>query len=163
MIAQWGRSDNLTLTLANKYDVEDKASGKNVPKALPLEQADFLNCIVYSPNFQAGFNPAKDTVDFPGTAYNYHFQNSLVLYTGKDTTQFTNCIFNKDPQFVNTRLIDDLLRKACPYDFKPDSVSPARNAADLAIAGRFPYDLNGVSRFQDEGPDIGAYEYVKTK
>ncbi len=162
-IGQWGRSDNPTLTLTNKYYKWDEATKKNIPQPLPLEQADFSNCIVYGANPQSGINLAKDTTDFTGTIYNYHFQNCLVLYDGTSRTSFVNCKFNEDPVFVNTQLIDDDLKKTYPYDFRLDSISPARNVADPEIARLYPYDINGISRFQDEGPDMGAYEYVKNK
>ena len=49
------------------------------------------------------------------------------------------------------------------FDFRPDSVSPARGIADPNIAKNFPKDLNGNSRLDDNAPDAGAYEWKPTK
>lgn len=46
-----------------------------------------------------------------------------------------------------------------PYNFQLDSLSPARNIADSAIAARYRYDRLGHDRFADGRPDLGAYEY----
>ncbi len=160
-VQQWGASNNATLYLSNEKVEFDAVTQKTVYKPAPLEQADFLNCIVYSPNSRSGINLAKDTVHSPSTTYNYSFLNSLVLFDEKKSkTQFTNCIFNKDPKFINVRLTDDK-KKSIPYDFRIDSISPARNVANIEAAQKLPYDMNEISRFTDEGPDIGAYEYKK--
>ncbi len=162
-VSQWGASNNSTVYLTNERAVVDAVTEKTVYKPAPLEQADFKNCIVYSPNSRSGINLAKDSIHNPSTSYNYSFLNCLVLYDeAKSKKQFTDCVFNKDPKFVNVRLTDDK-KKSIPYDFRIDSVSPARNVANIEVAQKLPYDMNKVSRFADEGPDIGAYEYVKKK
>ncbi|MCM1034097.1 MAG: right-handed parallel beta-helix repeat-containing protein [Paludibacter sp.] len=46
------------------------------------------------------------------------------------------------------------------YDFHLDSVAPARNIADTAYARLYPLDKEGNSRFSDQAPDAGCYEFV---
>lgn len=162
-VPQWGTSNNPTIHLTNEVAEVDLSTEKVVYKPAPLEQADFTNCIIYGPNSRGGINLAKDTVHTPSTVYNYNFLNCLVLYDEKKSkTQFADCIFNKDPKFVNVRLTNDN-KKSIPYDFRIDSVSPARNVADVTMAQKLPYDMSENSRFEDEGPDIGAYEYTKNE
>ncbi len=49
------------------------------------------------------------------------------------------------------------------FDFRLDSVSPARGIADPNIAKNFPKDLNGNNRLDDSAPDAGAYEWKPTR
>lgn len=49
------------------------------------------------------------------------------------------------------------------FNFMPDSVSPVRGIADPTIASRFPLDLNGKNRLEDNAPDAGAYEWRSSK
>ncbi|NLE32942.1 MAG: hypothetical protein GX619_07965 [Bacteroidales bacterium] len=44
------------------------------------------------------------------------------------------------------------------YDFRIDSLSPARNLGSRSVALEYPFDLAGRSRLADEAPDAGAYE-----
>ena len=160
-VQQWGSSNNQTIYLTNENAEVDELTGRTTYTPAPLEQADFTNCIVYGANSRYGINLAKDTVRAPSTTYNYNFLNCLVLFDEKKSQEkFTDCVFNKDPKFMNLRLTDDD-RKSIPYDFRIGSESSARNVANVDAAQKFPYDINGISRLQDDGPDIGAYEYVK--
>lgn len=162
-VVQWGASSNQTVGLTNQMPVLDNTGKEVTFVPAPLEKADFINCIIYSPNSRGGINLAKDTVNNPGTTYNYEFLNCLVLYDDKKSkNRFADCIFNKDPRFLNIKLTDDK-SKSIPYDFRIDSISPARNTANVEAARKFPYDMNGVDRFADDGPDIGGYEYMKNE
>jgi len=162
-VQQWGASNNQTVYLSNESVEVDQVTDKAVYKPAPLEQADFTNCIIYGANSRSGINLAKDTVRATSTEYNYNFLNCLVLFDeAKSQAKFTDCVFNKEPKFKNTMLTDDK-RKSIPYDFRLDSVSPAKNVANVIAAQKLPKDMNGISRFTDEGPDIGAYEYVENE
>jgi hypothetical protein len=46
------------------------------------------------------------------------------------------------------------------FDFGLLENSPARNVANLEISKLIPLDLKGISRLEDEYPDVGAYEFV---
>jgi hypothetical protein len=63
---------------------------------------------------------------------------------------FENSVFNKDPRFVNIS----------ENNYNIDSLSPARNIGNVEIAKQFPIDLNNYSRLEDEGPDLGAFEWI---
>ncbi len=124
---------------------------------LPLIQADFFNTIIYGNN-SSGSNIllAKDTIVNPDTPFNYNFQYSLIKTNDKfDKGKTTECIFNKDPEFTKSIAGDDFV-----YDFRLDSISPARNKAGSDISAHLPFDMNDIYRFNDEGPDMGSYEWI---
>ncbi len=144
------------------YNTETKKT-ETVP--LPVE-AGFFNSIIYSNNTKAGeYSINKDTIDYPDTQLDYRFQNCLLLKKGAQNDGETKieCIFNEDPKFVKSR-IASLTKKGEDdyiFDFRLDSISPAINKGDIPIAIPLPYDMNGIYRFGDEGPDMGAYEWIK--
>jgi hypothetical protein len=47
------------------------------------------------------------------------------------------------------------------YDFTLDSLSLARDKADISIAEQYRFDRLGNNRLADGKPDLGAYEYVE--
>lgn len=121
--------------------------------AFDLEKAIFSNCIIYG---EYGGNGDEILLDgIPQSQFNYQFQNCLLKTdpTHAQETEFKNSIFNKDPRFVVEK----------NFDYAIDSLSPARNIGDLEIAKQFPLDLNNESRLADEGPDLGALEWVPAK
>lgn len=69
------------------------------------------------------------------------------------TSVFTDCIFNKDPKFINTNEID----------FTLAAESPAINTGGIEFINGYPFDLAGNPRDKDEAPDMGTYEYTETK
>ena len=107
--------------------------------------AVFGNCIVYGNNF----NEVSTDTGGSGT-FSYLFKNCLLNI--KDTTGdgFVNTPFNKDPLFADIAV----------SNYSLSSLSPAKNAGNIEIARLFPFDLNKVSRLADEGPDLGALEWI---
>ena len=138
----------------------------NNRKPLPVA-ADFFNSIIYSSNTTAGEFLLYTDSDNSGTPINYKFQNCLLLKKDTlniDKMNFIDCIFNKEPKFVkSTAWNAEKTDYDFIYDFRLDSISPARSKADVTIAKKLPYDLNNISRFDDEGPDIGAYQWTNTE
>ena len=149
-----------TIVMCN-YTYDDK--GKRMP--LPVERANFSNSIIYGSNTKAAeYAIYKDSIDTP---LNYKFQNCLLLKKdGKnDEEKFIKCIFNEDPKFLKStyKALDKKEEDDFIYDFRLNSESPARDKADVTIAKKYPLDINGISRFDDKGPDIGAYEWFRTE
>lgn len=134
-----------SLLLQNFYDYDKTRYVYNQVKA------DFNNCIVYGSNLnELQFNYAGQGM------FNYNFKNCLIrtdgVYSSADS-RFKGTLFNKDPRF----------KSLVKNDFAIDSLSPAKNTADLQTAKLFPLDLMNNSRLTDEGPDIGAVEWVPVK
>lgn len=134
---------------------------KNNKTGLPLLEANFNNSIIYgNKNIESRIS-FPDTTSGKGIPFNYYFRNCLISADSAklNQSQISACIYNKDPKFLDSNNSDTLYM----YNFHLDSISPARNTADPEIAKKLPYDMDGVSRLQDKGPDMGAYEYVPAK
>ena len=74
--------------------------------------------------------------------------------------QFINVRWYEKPDTVFKNTYFDVNKKLY-YNFMPDSVSPARNIGDIEIAKKYPFDLNGKNRLEDNKPDAGAYEWQR--
>ena len=73
--------------------------------------------------------------------------NHSLLKTEDKDLDINNNMLNVDPGFVNYR----------EYDYRLDSLSPAKNAGSPEY--RLPVDLAGNAR--DSVPDMGAYEWIE--
>ena len=156
-----------TIILSN-YTLDNEGN----PVAAPLYSANFQNSIVYgSSTTNAQYIIRQNKEKLPDTAMDYLFQNCLLLKKdGKnDGDTLVNCIFNENPEFIKSKPVKSG-QEGIPesqkeydyvFDFRISSESPARNKADISIAQEYPFDMNGIYRFQDEGPDMGAYEYAE--
>ncbi len=107
-----------------------------------LEMAYFGDCIFYGNLENEIF---LDKYPESTSLFNYQFDYSLLKTEDQGDEFFTNCIFNEDPLFLDTRI----------NDYHIDSLSPVRN---IGIPMGNPFDLDGV--FRSETPDLGAYEWV---
>jgi hypothetical protein len=138
--------DGPTLVLAN-YTVD---SLKN-EHPWPLSSA-FRNCIVYgSAVEELGFGISSNK----NILSDISFVNCM-LKTKTDLTGLAvDCIYPQKPGFL--KLGADSVKYV--FDFRIDSVSPARGKASRTFSALYPYDMNGVSRNDADGPDIGAYEF----
>jgi len=128
---------------------------------LPL-QVDFFNCIVFG-----SFSNEIDTLKTDQASWKLQFTNCLLRSREWTADMATECLYSQKPQFVKTGLfMNDVSgeeERDYIYDFRPDSISDARSAANPIYSGGYPLDLNGISRLSDGFPDIGAYEWVQTK
>ncbi len=133
---------NTSIILNNYFEYDD------VLYSYDLEKATFSNCIIYGNNSEElGFD------NYGPGEFNFAFNNCLVKSATYSETDagFTNTLFNADPKFADVY----------EYNYTLDSLSPARNIGDISVATLFPIDLNSNSRLADEGPDLGALEWVQ--
>jgi len=94
----------------------------------------------YAGNFRNSFIRKRETSDYP------YFQDIIWF---KDD----------DKIFRNSSFVWDTDEKSY-YDFRLDSVSPARDIGDIQyVTPNLRYDLNGNDRTTDGKPDAGAYEW----
>ncbi len=162
-----GKHTFLQSTIANYFDnntvphtSRDKKPAvmiMNLNRVSPMETI-FRNCII-SGNYENEFSLASRFLD----QYKGVFDHCYIRKTDS----------LKLPQFSNIRWYNrkDTLFKSIRYDyekktyfnFMPDSVSPVRGKADLAVATQFPLDLNGNNRLTGNKPDIGAYQWQPIK
>lgn len=123
---------------------------------LPLQKADFLNCIIYGLNTkEIQFNNAGEE-EHPGIGFAYKFDYCLLKMDYKDlnTSQVSNYKLNEDPKF---RTID---RDTYSYDYRLQQGSPAIDAGSSAYL--LSPDLYNTPRPQGTAPDPGAYEWTST-
>lgn len=143
-----------TLLLAN---AGENVNGRTVD--YPVVNTSFINTIV------AGNGPKELTVTKKdGISFTYLFKNCLLKIAGSDDDNFVNTVWNVDPKFkyiysLETAVEDPSLFYY--YNFELSENSPAINKGSRQDAVALPYDLIGVSRRSDDGPDIGCFEWKK--
>lgn len=98
-----------------------------------------------------GVNTNEFETELDGGADSLYYFNNCIIKSSRefpDNEYYSEVIVNEDPLFLS---IED-------NDYRIDSLSPAVNAADLAIAVEVPLDILGNTRLPE--PDIGAYQFV---
>ncbi len=80
----------------------------------------------------------------------YYFDHCLLKteFNVSNSVNFNEVFKNENPLFVDYQV----------NDYRIDTLSPAIDKGDQAIAATVPFDLLGNSRSQD--PDLGVYEFV---
>ena len=142
-ISWWGMRKDVALTIANI------TSDNN---AAPLAKCNFTNSIIAGlSSSEIKLKKAENT----SIPFNHLFTNCLIKVGGEDDENFVETIWKEDPKFKNINNDSNYF-----YSYELDSLSPARNKANYIKAMSLPNDMLGRSRFQDEGPDIGCYEWV---
>jgi hypothetical protein len=92
-------------------------------------------------------------------AFDVNFDHCLVKVS--DSIFNANVgLFTEVLREADIRHIDSLFFDINNYNFMPDSLSQLRDYGLRSYAERVPFDLGNNSRLVDEGPDIGAYEYI---
>ena len=96
--------------------------------------------------------------------FDHCFLATEIPTEGDYSSRFVACVYD-DPETElnrekNFTLIDT---HALIYDFTPVEASPIRGTANPVSRDALPLDLRGRSRFTDEQPDAGAYEFVKAE
>ncbi len=148
----YGENSGVALELQNKYTTSTKTYYGD------LKKANFGNCIIYGDAFQE-----VNFVDTIGYQMNYVFNHCLIkdttLYLDvSDQNKFIKCMITEryNPGF---KLIDN---DNIAFDFQLTRTSIARNVGDTSIANLYPVDYYGISRIADNGPDLGAFEYINS-
>ena len=119
----------------------------------PIENAVFGNCIIY------GNRESEFEIDsFPNTVINYELNHCVTRidpekFNLNDQTHFKTIFNNEDPKFVSYET----------DNYQLDTLSAAKDRGLLDYTLLYSYDLLGISRLDDAGPDIGAYERVEGK
>jgi uncharacterized protein YchJ len=157
----WGNSTNQTVVLSNNYFNNEK----NEVEFYPITQANFYNTIIWGSQYRYG---SQFTLrESEESSIDYLLKNCLFPHLNasnddesdpNNVPRVVNCIINQDPQF-SIIMSKNPQKLEFIYDFRLDSISPARNKADVQMAEKVPYDINGISRFLDGEPDMGGYEW----
>ncbi|MCK9310957.1 MAG: hypothetical protein M0P26_01635 [Bacteroidales bacterium] len=153
-----GTSDFIHCTIANYQHLVNRKGFAldlvNFFEESPLK-ACFVNCIIYGPQTsELNLSYLKEVQ----VVWDLLFKNCLVRTDQTIISTFattTDCTFSKDPLFLKLGTEAENYQ----YDYRIDSLSAARDCADITFSNTYPDDINGVSRLADSKPDIGAYEY----
>jgi hypothetical protein len=147
---KWGARRGPALALNNYLTI------KNIDYYWGPLSAAFVNCVIWGGQ-ENEFVP--DAFDIEGSM-SFIFDHCVAkLDTGLYHTY--------EPLFVESVVNDTTFhfKSTEEYDFRLDTLSPARNKARLDIITNnieiLQFDLDGNDRLSDEGPDIGVYERVE--
>ena len=118
-----------------------------IKTASELTKADFYNSIIYgSDTEELGLDSIASSL------FRYKFDHCLIKsikFNNRNTSTFSNNIWNSDPKF----------KMPDKFDFHLDTLSSAQNAGDIQIGELYPIDLDNNDRTLL--PDIGTYERIE--
>ena len=143
-----------SLVISNVLKVSN-ANGSSKLYLNDLTKATFGNCIVYGSNItevELAKNSEKE--------FNYFFDHCILKVPETFITSNKNYYNNVwkgvsyDPLFI------DPYEK---YNYTLDSLSPAINIGSFEYAKITQLDIMNNNRIDDEGPDLGAYEWTTKK
>ena len=142
------------LLLNNYYTYRLVEGGPLFLESRDLEEAYFVNSIIYgSRNDELEVDNVY--LGQPVNAQmNYLFENSILrVGSGFDLTDVTRFkdVITDNPKF----------KEPFKNNFELDTLSPAKDIGLLEFALQFPVDLKNISRLNDAGPDLGAFERVE--
>lgn len=155
----WGnysrRSRSTSSLVVSNFLPVKQSDGSTVVYAGDLETATFGNSIIYGSNINE-----IELGNREENSFNYLFDHCIIQVA--DTFDVSNANYYRnvytgieyDPLFVDP--YED-------YDYSLDSLSPARNIGSIEIASEFPQDILSKDRLSDDGPDLGAFEYIQKK
>ncbi len=130
----------------NNYFTYEGSGGGTILDARQFD-AYFGNCIIY------GNLSEELLVDLYDETATYQFENCLIK-TGEETnnSNYSNVIVNQDPEFIDPY---DM------YDFRLDTLSPAKDYGKIEVGQEVPVDYDGNSRLTDDAPDLGLFERLE--
>ncbi len=131
----------------------------DVGKTSPM-QSTFYNCII------AGTRRSEFGLFTPfEQQYNGVFAHNMIQTDSLNGPQFNQIKYLTMDDYIGEKVDSTLFRNIsyegeAYYDFTLDSLSLARDKADISIAEHYQFDRLGNNRLADGKPDLGAYEYV---
>lgn len=148
----WGHRSSSPAVLLNNY-YEDANNNEQI---VPLEKAIFGNCIIYGRNIvEIGFDLKRIEGDNLDHGAHYFFDHCLIKSGNtidvSDPEHYNEIIANEDPSFINWK----------EYNYELDTLSAAKDAGKFEYGSLVPEDALGVSRVEDDGPDLGMYERIE--
>lgn len=145
-----------TINIHNNILAEDVAALyiNNLSKNMAPTAASFHNCIITGARKNNVVVATPLTNHYEGT-----FSGNYLRADSLPEAFAQNNIYASDSDSVVFRNIYYLYREYHYYDFRLDSLSPARGVADSIISLSYPYDRIGTRR--KTHPDAGCYEYIE--
>lgn len=152
----FSRKPRTTSSLAISNVLEyTNSDGKTLVFLGDLNKAHFGNSIIFGNNnleLELGKNKEK--------LFNYYFDHCILqvpdTFNTSDKNHYNNILKGSkfDPKFV------DINKN---LNFELDTLSPAKDVGSSVYSKMFPFDMKGMDRTADKGPDLGAYERIEKK
>jgi hypothetical protein len=146
---QVGRDGPALILVNSLTDPKDTS----IVRAYPMT-AEFRNCIVFGNRTDEVGLGKRDNIAWAASFWNCLLRASAIPL---DLASVTFCKYASDAKFLKLGSEADKY----VYDFRLDSISPARNIGSTSLLGTYPTDKNGISRSIDGKPDAGAYEWFQ--
>jgi hypothetical protein len=151
MANYWNGNRQSPQLVLNNYYTYSANGGQSMLELRNLTQAYFGNCIIY------GNKELELAIDLSADAdANFFFDHCIIKSNNEVNTDnpnyFSDIILNENPKFINI---------SSPYDYRLDTLSPAKDVGSNIIASPFPTDKDGNPRLTDSNPDLGAYERIE--
>ena len=144
------------LNIHNNILADDVAAVyiNNLSKNNAKTNSSFSNCIITGgrKNNLVVATPLSDY-------YEGRFEGNYLRTDSLDEAYAKNNVYAADSDSCAFRNIYYLYKEYHYYDFRLDSVSPARSIGDSIVALSYPIDRAGNRRKQR--PDAGCYEYIE--
>ncbi len=154
--AQYVQRKGPALVLNNFYTYKHPTTGIEMVEPRDLHEAHFSNCIIYGSRDNEFVIDNLYNGNLVSALMNFHFDHSIIRvpqnFDLSNSTYFNN-VLRENPKFKDTRA----------YNFQLDTLSPAKDYGLLSTSLLYPFDLNNVSRLNDAGPDLGAFERVEPR
>ena len=128
----------------------------NLSKNMAKTVSSFSNCIITGGR-EKSLMVATPLPDY----YEGRFEGNYLRCDSLDEAFAKNNVYASDSDSCVFRNIYYLYKEYHYYDFRLDSLSPARGIGDSIAALEYPTDRVGIRRKQR--PDAGCYEYVEDK
>lgn len=144
-----GRDGPALILVNNLSDPKDTS----IVRAYPMS-AEFRNCIVFGSRTDEVGLGKRNNIAWAASFWNCLLRAASIPL---ELAAVTNCKYASDAKFL--KLGSEIDKYV--YDFRLDSISPARNIGSTSYLGSYPTDRNGISRIIDDKPDAGAYEWVQ--
>lgn len=145
---QTGRDGPALILVNSLVDSKDTS----IVRAYPLS-ADFRNCIVFGNRSDEVGLGKRENIGWTASFWNCLLRASPIPLS---LATVTLCKYASDAKFLKLGSEKDHY----VYDFRLDSISPARDIGSTSTLASYPIDKNGISRTTDGKPDAGAYEWV---
>lgn len=153
-IANHFSSGNLNIQSQSRDSKYPAVTIMDLTHSAPMS-SNFYNCVI-----SGSFSNEFSIVTRFAEQYKGDFKNSYIhREIAMETPQFESIRWYEKNDTVFARSSADFIKNIY-YDFRLDSVSPARGIADMEIAAKYPLDINGVNRIENGSPDAGAYQWI---
>ena len=141
-------------TIANYYRLATRRSSAVVLANSADAESGNLSC-EFSNSIVYGSHTNEILLIEDDNKLNCKFNACLLKGNERSDSRFSGIIWNQDPMFMKGDYI------SYSYDFRLSELSPARDVADRTFSVGFPCDIAGNSRFEDNNPDLGCYEWAQ--